>query len=472
MIFVSRIFLEIFLPLTVVLFYCLRIGNARLAALSLLGASFVFCSVNGLWQAAILACSILFNFGIGAALSRTPNDRTFVRRAVLILGIALDLTALGYFKYAGFFVANLDAAFGLRLTHPQVVLPVGISFYTFTQIAFLADVYAGRGPSRHSLSNYALFVTYFPHVIAGPIIHWRQMMPQFARLSAPGSKLLGSPEHREAICRGLTLFGIGLAKKIFIADQLAPFVDKGYAATGALGFADAWLLSLAYSFQLYYDFSGYCDMAIGASLLFGVQLPFNFDGPYRASSIQEFWRRWHITLSNWLRDYVFIPLGGSRGGTAKRLRNLFATFLLGGFWHGAAWTFVLWGALHGLAYSVHLLWQRIPYRLPAPAAVALTFLFVNAAWVFFRAPELGSALNVLSAMASPMRAGHALPPEAWLLIGLAGLPIWIAPTSQQLALETKIGISPLTASLVGACLLLAILACNTSAPSPFLYFNF
>ena len=298
------------------------------------------------------------------------------------------------------------------------------------------------------------------------------MMPQFDKLSERAYKLLGSPEHREIICRGVTLFEIGLAKKVLIADQLAPFVDKGYAASGAIGFGDAWLLSLCYTFQLYFDFSGYSDMAIGMSLFFGVELPFNFNAPYRAISIQDFWHRWHMTLSRWLRDYVFIPIGGSRGSLVATLRNLFVTFLLGGIWHGAAWTFIVWGALHGLACCVHRLWGRTSFRLPTALAISVTFLFVNATWVFFRAPDLASATSVLLAMATPARATQILPQEVWNMLVFLGLLVWIAPTSQQLALETRVGVNPLAASLAGACVLIAIVAQNSSAPSPFLYFNF
>jgi alginate O-acetyltransferase complex protein AlgI len=472
MLFVSHSFLELFLPAAIVAFYAFHAIRPRFGLFVVLLASLIFCSANGVWQAGLLVCSVLFNFGVGASLAALPDRRILPRKCVLIGGIAVDLALLGYFKYAGFIVANLNSALGFALDNPHATLPIGISFYTFTQIAYLADVYAGRGPARQSLSNYALFVTYFPHVVAGPIIHWREMMPQFEELGKRTSKLLSSPELREVICRGVTLFGIGLAKKVFIADQLAPFVEKGYASASSIGFADAWLLSLSYTFQLYYDFSGYSDMAIGMSLIFGIKLPFNFNSPYRALSIQDFWHRWHMTLSRWFRDYVYIPLGGNRAGLVVTLRNLFVTFLLGGLWHGAGWTFVVWGALHGVAYSIHRLWQETSLRLPTVLAVCVTFLFVNTAWVVFRAPNLAAAIDVLSAMVSPVRTAQILPREAWALVALAALPIWTAPASQHLALETRIGINPLTASLVGACVLLAIVAQNSSAPSPFLYFNF
>ena len=277
----------------------------------LLSASLIFCANNGAWQIALLASSILFNFGVGQALNKIEKDRGPIRKATLIGGVAVNLLALGYFKYAGFVVSILNAALGAGIADTHVTLPVGISFYTFTQIAYLADVYGDRGPPRPRLQTYALFVTYFPHVIAGPIIHWREMMPQFEAIASNVRGLFSLPEHRTNICRGVTLFGVGLAKKLLIADQLAPFVEHGYSAAANIGFTDAWWLSLSYTFQLYFDFSGYTDMAIGMSLIFGVQLPFNFNAPYRAVSIQDFWRRWHMTLSRWLRDYVFVPMGAA-----------------------------------------------------------------------------------------------------------------------------------------------------------------
>ncbi len=472
MLFVSQNFLELFLPLTILAFYVSFYARPFLAVLALLAASAVFCGNNGASQSWLLAGSILFNFFTGAALASVPADRVLARKAVLFCGIAVDLLVLAYFKYSVFIVSNVNIAFGTSVELPHVVLPIGISFYTFTQIAFLADIYAGRGPSRLSLANYSLFVTYFPHVVAGPIIHWREMMPQFELIAKGTSSLLGSPEHRERICRSIILFGIGLAKKVLIADQLSPFVAKGFESVNTIGFNDAWLTSLAYTFQLYFDFSGYSDMAVGMSLAFGILLPLNFDGPYRADSIQDFWRRWHMTLSRWLRDYVFIPLGGSHGGLAATLRNLFLTFLLGGIWHGAAWTFVIWGALHGVACCVHRIWSLAAWTMPRPLAVLVTFLFVNAAWVFFRAPDVASAWAMLSAMVSPRQESQLLPQELLGLLALAALLTWGAPTSQRLALETRTGIDPLAASLSGAVFLLAILAQNSSTPSPFLYFSF
>src|SRR5262249_37293646 len=274
----------------------------------------------------------------------------------------------------------------------EVTLPLGISFFTFTQVAYLADVAYGHAYERN-FAKYVLFVTYFPHLIAGPIMHHREMMPQFdtamPRLSS------------DRLAIGLTVFSIGLFKKVVIADFLATIADPVFAAAakGAVSGADAWGGTLAYSLQIYFDFSGYCDMAIGMSYLFGIVLPFNFDAPYKAQSIAEFWHRWHITLSRFLRDYLYIPLGGNRHGEARRNWNLAVTMLIGGLWHGAGWTFVIWGGLHGLFLIVNHSWLKLTARVPMLArasetivyyalSLALTQLCVALAWVFFRAESL------------------------------------------------------------------------------------
>jgi D-alanyl-lipoteichoic acid acyltransferase DltB (MBOAT superfamily) len=359
MLFISSDFIQYFLPITFGAFFLSYLKFPKLCSTTLFFSSVVFCAVNGIQQSLVLACSLLINFSIAYLLLNSPTTSTLKRRLLLIIGISLDLLILIYFKYIGFIISNISTFFqqNINFLHPQ--LPIGISFYTFTQIAFLVDVYRNCGPIRLNITNYALFVTYFPHVIAGPIIHWREMMPQFDTISHKHRAQWFKAEYTEQIIRGLSLFGIGLAKKILIADSLSSYVAKGYSHAINLSQNDAWLTSLSYTFQLYYDFSGYSDMAVGISLLFGVLLPFNFNSPYRSTSIQDFWRRWHMTLSRWLRDYVFIPLGGSRGTTCNTLRNLFLTFLIGGLWHGAAWTFIVWGILHGVACCIYRIWHTL-----------------------------------------------------------------------------------------------------------------
>ena len=309
---------------------------------------------------------------------------------MLATGIVANLLLLGYYKYTDFLLGNVNAVFGTSFALPQIVLPLAISFFTFTQIVYLVDSYRGE-TSEYDFLNYSLFVTFFPHLIAGPIVHHRQIMPQFASrwtLTRRYSNIL----------KGLFIFSIGLFKKVVIADSFAVWATAGFDGGQSLGFFAAWATSLSYTFQLYFDFSGYCDMAIGASLLFNIWLPINFNSPYKALDIQDFWRRWHITLSSFLRDYLYIPLGGNRYGEYRTYLNLFITFVLGGLWHGATWMFVIWGAMHGAALVIHRFWRSLGRPLPPVPAWIVTFMFVNFAWVFFRAKTLDDALRVLRGM--------------------------------------------------------------------------
>jgi D-alanyl-lipoteichoic acid acyltransferase DltB (MBOAT superfamily) len=356
--------------------------------------------LEDLW---ILLGSIAFNYTMSALLvSASLPDR--YRKSVLAVGILGNLAALAYFKYSAFFVENLNSLFGTEWSVSALVLPLGISFYTFQQIAFLVE--AWRGEFREpDLPRYCTVVTFFPHLIAGPIINYRAVIEQFR---APH---FGRP--REAmIAMGLTIFIMGMAKKVFLADSIAPQADVVFSAAAAGGdvsLIEAWTGALAYTVQLYFDFSGYSDMAIGLALILGIRLPINFNSPYKAENIADFWRRWHMTLSQFLRDYLYIPLGGSRCGPARRAINLMLTMVLGGLWHGAGWTFVIWGALHGFYLVVCHAWgtyfrvkdgsrSHLSRRLGRIGAGALTFVAVVVAWVFFRATSLDSALLICKAM--------------------------------------------------------------------------
>ncbi len=405
MLFNSYAFIFGFLPIVLLGFLWLAGVSHFLAAGWLTLASLLF---YGWWNPAyvgLLLGSIVFNFMIGVAIGRDAG-RGQRRRArwLLTAGVAGDLALLGYYKYAGFFLRNLDALAGTQYAWLDIVLPLGISFFTFTQIAYLADAYQGKA-REYRFVHYALFVTYFPHLIAGPILHHGEMMPQFALASTYRLRW-------ENISVGLTIFLIGLFKKTVLADGLAEYVEpvfSAHATATRLPMLDAWGGALAYTFQLYFDFSGYSDMAIGLSRLFNVRLPLNFHSPYKAANIVDFWRRWHMTLSRFLRDYLYIPLGGNRKGKARRYLNLMVTMLLGGLWHGASWTFVAWGGLHGLYLLVNHAWRAMPARrgrarrgptgLGITFARLLTFLAVVVAWVFFRAETFGSALYVLEGMA-------------------------------------------------------------------------
>lgn len=393
MLFNSAVYLFAFLPTALVVYF----GLCRLRWISaaqgwLVLASLFFYSYWKLEYLPLLLGSLVVNFLVGQELARPRAARSDVPRQWLLGGaIVANLGLLGHYKYAHFLADNLNALTGAQLDWPQVALPLAISFFTFQQIAYLVDSY--RGLTReYDFLRYALFITFFPQLIAGPIVHHHEMMPQFARRR-------NWVIHSGHVLTGLCIFAIGLFKKVVIADGFAPWADQGFDGSQALGFYEAWVTSLSYTFQLYFDFSGYCDMAMGAALLFNIRLPLNFRSPYQALDIQDFWRRWHITLGRFLRDYVYIPLGGNRGAAWHTGLNLFLTFVIGGLWHGASWMFVIWGALHGAALVLHRLWQATGLRLQRWLAWLLTFLFVNGAWVFFRAPSLDSAWRVLRGMA-------------------------------------------------------------------------
>jgi alginate O-acetyltransferase complex protein AlgI len=409
--FNSLEFIFVFLPVTLagylVIGKVIAAPAARMVWLAL--ASLAFYSYWNVNFLPVIGISIVVNFLFALAITAFPKHS----KAVLVVAVAANLVALGFYKYINFGIEIFNAVAPHPLQPLSVTLPLGISFFTFTQIAYLADVALGRAYERNFI-KYALFVTYFPHLIAGPIMHHREMMPQFdtAKPQLPSDRL--------AI--GLTIFVIGLFKKVVIADYFSTIADPifGAASKGDISSLDAWGGALAYSLQIYFDFSGYCDMAIGMSLFFGIVLPFNFDAPYKAQSIAEFWHRWHITLSRFLRDYVYIPLGGNRRGEARRNYNLAATMLIGGLWHGAGWTFVVWGGLHGLFLIVNHSWVKLTERVPilaragetlayAVLCLALTQFCVVLAWVFFRADSLTTAHRVLSAMFG-LEASPAKPP--------------------------------------------------------------
>jgi alginate O-acetyltransferase complex protein AlgI len=429
MLFNSYPFIFLFLPVVLLGYFgCGRLGHlAPVVWLAL--ASLTFYAFSN-WQfVPLLLASIAFNYGIGYLLIGR-RLRPAPRLATLAIGVTGDLMVLGIFKYAGFLAANLNAMFATGIT-VNILLPVGISFYTFTQIAFLVDAYRGN-VARYALPHYALFVTYFPHLIAGPILHHKDMIPQFERNETrrPNAHLI--------LC-GLMIFAVGLFKKTGLADGIQPLVSVAFGP-GNPSFDQAWIGALAYTFQLYFDFSGYSDMAIGISLMFGIFLPLNFNSPYKATSIIDFWRRWHMTLSQFLRDYLYIPLGGNRHGRVLRYVNLMITMLLGGLWHGAAWTFVAWGALHGAYLCVNHAWNKYAPSAPpslAPvakfAALVLTFLSVVVAWVFFRADGIAQARFILSKMADPTHVAFGRGEIAnFAFIMFYAVLVWFTPNTQQI----------------------------------------
>ncbi|MDD4802561.1 MAG: MBOAT family protein, partial [Syntrophomonas sp.] len=391
MLFNSYEFIFLFLPICLIVYFLLnRFASGSAAKLWLVLASLFFYSWWNVIYLPLILLSIVVNYAVGTALVKSSDRIRLTPKTILATGITFNLLLLGYFKYMDFFLTNINLVFSNDLPLLHIVLPLGISFFTFTQIAFLVDAYHSEAREYNPI-NYALFVTFFPHLLAGPILHHKEMMPQF---ESGENKAL----NYKNLAQGIFLFSIGLFKKVAIADTLALAANYGFDTAAALSLVEAWITSLSYTLQLYFDFSGYTDMAIGAALMFNIRLPINFNSPYKALSIQDFWRRWHMTLSRFLQKYVYIPLGGNRRGNINMYRNLMITFLLGGLWHGAGWTFVFWGFLHGAGLVIQRLWQKLNLRMHKWLAWFITFNFVNIAWVFFRAETWSSAIKVLTGM--------------------------------------------------------------------------
>ncbi|RJR19159.1 MAG: MBOAT family protein [Desulfobacteraceae bacterium] len=475
MLFNSFAYLLLFLP-TVAIVYFLLNGRQFFWAGK---AWLILCSLffYAYWRISfvtVIIISILVNHFFEAYLSgREYGNRS--RRIALILGILFNVGLLGYFKYADFFVENANAVFGTLIPLPHITLPLGISFFTFQQIAYLVDNYK-RISSERDFLNYSLFVCFFPQLVAGPIVHHKEMMPQFGSIR---SKL----PNWENIYIGFFFIALGLLKKVVVADSFAVWVNEGFSNPSDLNFFTAWKTSLCYTVQLYFDFSGYTDMAIGAARVLNIGLPQNFNAPYLALDIQDFWRRWHMTLGRFLRDYIYIPLGGNRKSTFRTYFNLFLTFLIGGIWHGAGWTFVLWGAMHGTALCIQRLWKNLGLHLPKFLSWALTFLFVNAAWVIFRADSLQTAVSIWIKMLdlSSISASYTTMPELgkqdflfflWLsFIILYVLEDMFFRTTQEWAARLKPSIRwTLKMGLAFASCMIIMM--NQSRFTEFIYFQF
>ena len=501
MLFTSSAFALLFLPLALAGFFALGRYTHIGAAMWLFLASIFF---YGYWlpeYTLLLLASMVMNFYVGRRVAENRSDNqpgsakriVSISRAWLVLGLSVNLGLLAYYKYAGFFVANLNLALGSHWNIGRILLPIGISFYTFTQIAYLVDTYQRR-VNEHKPMHYGLFVTYFPHLIAGPVLHHSQMMPQFrnpAIYRFQGGNFVG----------GLAIFAIGLFKKVVFADGVSPYADAIFRPVdhGAVpDLTEAWLGAWAYTFQLYFDFSGYSDMAVGLSWMFNVRLPFNFDSPYRATSIAEFWRRWHISLSIFLRDYLYIALGGNRHGSVRRYANLASTMLLGGLWHGASWSFVIWGALHGLylmvnhafraAFAPGLLARLQRSRLFGALGWLLTMLAVVIAWVFFRAETLPGAQRMLWGMMGihSVDGPHPLLWNAGLYwevgtmwCGALAALAFVAPNSNRIGTRIleRVRQHQFARRLIGAgalviVLMLVVINAARDSVSAFIYFNF
>jgi len=447
MLFNSFEFLFFFLPASWLIYYWLchrSIGNAPFVWLALVSLFYY-----GWWSPKyllLLLASKAFNFIVGRQLFQLPKIKA---RPLLIFAIAANIALLVYFKYTGFIVENINELMSANIQIPKIVLPLAISFFTFQQIAYVIDIYQ-RKVAPHGLLEYVLFVTFFPPLIAGPIVHHNEMMPQFAQRR-------GTIPWRKNVEIGLTLFVIGLFKKVVLADNLSIIVKPIFAAAQtntALSSIEAWSGALGYTFQLYFDFSGYSDMALGAACLFGIRLPINFYSPYRSANIIEFWRRWHMTLSRFLRDYLYIPLGGNRSGRGRRYLNLAITMIIGGIWHGAAWNFLFWGALHGLYLTANHSWRAFIRRTPWTGlrhrnnrgwTQPLTFLAVVVAWVYFRADSIHSAHIILHKMFSFDADDYS---KGYLSAIKSSTPIiWLSLLTPQLPLTRVV---PLLLALCGA----------------------
>ena len=415
--------------------------------------------------------SVLFNYIIGVSLSKRSDHTQIRKKQLLAFGIIFNIFLLGYFKYADFFIHNVNYISNTNFPTLGLVLPLAISFFTFQQITYLVDSYK-KETKEHDFLNYAVFVTFFPQLIAGPIVHHKEMMPQFANVR-------NKVKNYKNIVLGIFIFSIGLFKKVVIADTFALWATHGFDVANTLNIFEAWATSLSYTFQLYFDFSGYTDMAIGAALLFNIKLPINFNSPYKALNIQDFWKRWHITLSRFLRDYVYIPLGGNRKGKYRVYSNLLVTFLIGGLWHGAGWTFIFWGFLHGVAMAVHRAWKELNFTVNKYLAWFVTFNFLNASWVFFRAKEWEDAIKVLKGMSgmneinniSSLISFGGIAKETFLvmvIITMFSVYTFFAKNSNEMLLNFKYRQKDLVFSV--ALTVIAIL--QFSEISTFLYFNF
>lgn len=390
MLFNSYIFVFLFFPLAVAGYYWLHHMKLEKAALGyLIAMSMVFYGYNSIQYLVILAVSILVNYLLVNGMNRTPKAAG--RRLFLITGLLYNLGILFYFKYYDFFIENVNAVFKTNYSFLRLALPLGISFYTFQQLSYVIDAYRGDC-ERYSLLEYAAYVSFFPQLIAGPIVYHDELIPQ----------LCAEENHHiryENLCKGIYAFSLGMAKKVLIADTLSKVVTVGYANVDALNSVSTILVMICYSMQIYFDFSGYCDMAYGIGFMFNVELPVNFNSPYKAASVREFWDRWHMTLTRFFTKYVYIPLGGSRRGTVRTYVNTMIVFLVSGIWHGANWTFILWGVVNGLGNLYDRLFDRILQKVPRILRMAVTFCFCTIAWSMFRAESVGQGLRMIGNLA-------------------------------------------------------------------------
>ena len=457
MLFNSFPFLFVYLPAALLVHALVERFRPDWRVAALVGLSFAF---YGYWDwrvLPLLVLSIGLNWLVAEAWHRRP------RRGLVAGAIAANLAVLAVFKYAGFAAGLASLLPGIAVRAPEIALPLGISFFTFHHVMYLSDLRAGLAP-RYRLAEYAFYIAFFPQVLAGPLVRWSEVMHQL------GDRPHLRPDAKERVARGLMLFVVGLGKKVFVGDPLADYVNPVYASASAgeaIGAGQAWQAALGFTFQIYFDFSGYTDMALGLALLFGVVLPQNFDAPYRAASLRDFWRRWHMTLSRFLRDYLYVPLGGSRRGLPVQLWALLATMALGGLWHGAGLTFVAWGGAHGVALGIGVLWRRANWPMPAPLGWALTTVFVVLTWVLFRAPSFEVATRIYAALLGLDGAGGGF---RWRTTAIAAVLALAGPTAW--ALVARLSPRPVYAAVFAVVFVLTLFKIGDEGTREFIYFQF
>tara|TARA_Y100001934_G_C12382349_1_gene793190 strand:+ start:5692 stop:7068 length:1377 start_codon:yes stop_codon:yes gene_type:complete len=458
LLFNSQIFLAVFLPICLAGYYLLA-RSLVVRQWWLIAAS---CFFYAFWEPRLLpllVVSIVVNWFFAIAAAR------WFARWLLVGGVALNLAVLAFFKYADFFAGSLAALLSISHDSFNIILPLGISFFTFQQISYLIDLRRGQA-SPYGFTDYALYVSFFPQLIAGPIVRHHEIIGQYT-LSPMRAGL------NRRLAYGLVLLSIGLAKKLLFADEAAEIADPIFAAAAGATVAStsAWAGVLAFTVQIYYDFSGYSDMAIGLALMFGLTLPVNFNAPYTATSVRDFWRRWHITLSTFLRDYLYVPLGGSRHGQARLIAALLVTMLLGGLWHGAAWTFVAWGAVHGLALVVAHGWRGLGWTMPSVVGWALTMLTVMAAWVLFRAPDFATATSMYQSMWPFGDAATVNELDSFVVLYTGAAIAVFGPTSQRFVHE-MLKPARWQGAIAGLVLALLVIAAGGIGSEEFIYFQF
>lgn len=390
MLFNSYVFILLFLPITLIVYFLLgRLKYKSIQKAFLIMTSIYFYAYFNLKYVFIILISILGNYLLSICF-RKINSR-YLRKAIFTIGIVANIGVLFYYKYYNFFIDNINILYRTDYNLHHLILPLGISFFTFQQLSYIVDCYKNKCPHYHIL-DYALFVSFFPQLIAGPIVLHTEMVPQFA-------DEFRKRFNYDNFAKGITAFTIGLAKKVLIADIFGKAVSSGFGSITSLNATSAFVVMLSYTLQIYFDFSGYCDMAMGIGKMFNIDIPINFNSPYKAASISDFWKRWHMTLTRFFTTYVYIPLGGNRKGTLRTYRNIFIVFAVSGLWHGANWTFVVWGSLHGIAIIIQRMWTKnIKFKMNQWIGWFITFAFINITWILFRADSLGEAVAFLQKM--------------------------------------------------------------------------